>query len=269
VILNVFGYTDVENFDGNIEKMFFLKTKNENTLFNFVKKNPENCEINDLILYKSPLILDTKFAKKKTMLGRLIAKPGDEIKIDKSQVFVNKERLYSGDQLKFIYRISMSDATNFAIIFQNHDVIIKNIINDRACDFIATQQTADSIQNEEKIVNLRKIVTNKEIYSYDFFPFNPLYFWDTDNLGPVVIPKKGETITLNDRNYYLYRRLINDYEDNILIFELSRFHINDEETNQYTFKKNYYFVLTDNRYKTNDSREFGFIPEDQILGTIF
>ena len=268
VISNIFGITKVQNFNGETETMFYLKTKNTNTWFNFVKKDINELKINDLVLYKNPIVFDDNFSRKQNILGRLVAKAGDKFEINKAQVFLNDEILTSGENLHFVYRITMTDTTDFNAFLKDYNLKIKNIINAKSCDFISTQQVADELQNNAQIVNLRKVVKNLEKYSYDIFPFSPYYFWDTDNFGPVTLPQKGKTITLNLKNHYLYQMLINNQENNIMILGNAIFTINDKITNQYTFKKNYYFILNDNRHETNDSRSYGFIPEDQIVGKI-
>ena len=82
----------------------------------------------------------------------------------------------------------------------------------------------------------------------------------------IIIPKKGEKIKLNSRNLPLYKKLIRDYEKNKLTLEKGVIKINDIPTNEYTFNQNYYWMMGDNRYRSEDSRFWGFVPENHIVG---
>jgi len=125
----------------------------------------------------------------------------------------------------------------------------------------------------EKLKKIPGVILNsiaREIDSSgsgNIFPHDTTYFkWTADNFGPILVPKKGLPISLTPQNIDLYKRCIQVYEKNTWEQQGGKVLINDKETSTYTFKMNYYWMMGDNRHKSQDSRFWGFVPEDHVVG---
>ena len=117
------------------------------------------------------------------------------------------------------------------------------------------------MHNSLPILNL--LASKFEEYIY---PHSKEFSWNEDNYGPLIIPKSGEKIALTTYNLSLYKDIIERYEENSLKVVGGEIFINNEIVTSYTFKMNYYWLMGDNRHNSADSRFWGFVPEDHIVG---
>ena len=133
-------------------------------------------------------------------------------------------------------------------------------------DLNLTVKEAKKVESQSWIDSLVQRNQKIKTPNSSFFPNKIPFDWNQDNFGPIVIPKEGVRIKLNINNLPLYKKIIVDYEKNSLKSDGKTIFINGKETNQYVFQQDYYWMMGDNRHRSEDSRFWGFVPADHIVG---
>ena len=150
-------------------------------------------------------------------------------------------------------------------IIRDNNIIISELI-DSTREISLTYEDAFKIENSNLFDTIYRVTQSKGVSNLNFFPNNNNFKWNNDYLGPIYIPKKGDQIDLSLDNLPLYKKIIKDYEFNDIEISNGRIIINNKEQDSYTFKQDYYWMMGDNRYNSEDSRVWGFVPFDHVLG---
>jgi signal peptidase I len=206
--------------------------------------------------------------KRENLIKRCIGLPGDVVQVKDAQVFVNGKAAPQHSQAKHIYIVKTNGNTP---ILNDEAELVKVLSNNiYAYNFANDEAEAAKKAGNVVAVDLYKSeaagVAPTDAGAWVFPQDTMHYKWNKDNYGPLRIPKAGATVQLTADNIALYRRIITTYEGNKLEERGDKFYINNKETTSYTFRMDYYWMMGDNRDNSLDSRYWGFVPDDHIVG---
>ncbi len=213
--------------------------------------------------------------KKDHYVKRCVAVAGDTLQIKEGVVYVNSERQSATEGMQNSYTVVTAGQKLNPRSIDRLGLNTAELWFDPSLPgYPAMPLTEKMLTELEGFSTVVSVEPNIDFYPPDFpdswktiFPFSESFEWTRDNFGPLWIPQKGVTVELNAENLPLYERIITSYEGNDLQVEADgAIRINGEPVTEYTFLQDYYFMMGDNRHNSLDSRYWGFVPEDHIVG---
>lgn len=231
----------------------------------------------DVVVFNYPVDADSPLYrpvdKRENYIKRCQGTPGDTLSVVDAQVYVNGKAMPNPPEAQIDYNVNLSSALN--PLTQQELNLTQYEGNPR---YTMTKDAATTLKGYSNVQSITPNISPKGSAEPVFPNFQrflkyytlngkmPKYNWNVDNFGPIIIPKKGWTVKLDSLTLPLYGRAIEVYENNKLVIKGNDIFINGTKTDSYTFKMDYYWMMGDNRHDSEDSRYWGFVPVDHIVG---
>jgi signal peptidase I len=246
----------------------------------------ETIERNDIVVFNWPVdtltvitdpsskVMYKPLDKRSNYVKRCVGLPGDKLEVRDGYVHINgvKNILPDRAKLQFSYIAQLKgQGFNDQYLHDAYDVTdgYQYFNQGQGCIFSAvTEEAAAKLKNHPNVISLKKYHVPKGTLGSNIFPHSDskAYAWNASNYGPIQIPSKGMTMELSMENIPLYKRAISEYEGKNLTVENNQIKIDGEVITSYTFEQDYYWMMGDNRGNSQDSRSWGFVPFDHVLG---
>ena len=221
---------------------------------------------NDMVVFRDPLKDDLPMMQRPLLVKRIAGMPGDRVELRRGTLFVNGAEVPNAPQGTQAYLVRLRNA-------QQADSLLREIGLPRGLrqpgrafvEVPLNKELAERVKELPYVISADAMGLARGPQRH-IFPFSPRYPWNGDDYGPIVVPRQGDTLRITVDNLPLYDRLISHYEGHVLEVDHSELRIDGRPLEHYVVEQDHYFVLGDSRHNSADSRYWGFVPADHIIG---
>jgi signal peptidase I len=222
---------------------------------------------NDVVVFNYPAEDGRPLDKKENYIKRCLGIAGDSLAVINQQVFINGIAAENPPKMQFKYYVQ-TDGSFDEKVAKRNDITEGGRTSDQGdFELLLTKQAKEDLLQQTWVKKVENTLQAKGAGASYIFPFKESWGWNVDNFGAIYIPKAGDNVKLDTVTYFIYERAIKVYENNpTLEMKDNKVYLDGKEITSYTFKQNYYFMMGDNRHNSADSRLWGLVPEDHIVG---
>lgn len=220
----------------------------------------------DVVVFRDPLKDRDPMFRRPLMVKRIVGMPGDTIELRHGVLLVNGrvQGMPPAATTSYLVRLAMGQRPDSLLSMLGLPMSVVQP-GRTAIELPLNKALAETVEQFHGVVSASPM-RNASGAPRHIFPFSPRYPWNGDNFGPLVVPRKGDSIRINVDNFPLYDRIMSAYEGHTLSADRADLMIDGVPLDTYTVEHNYYFVLGDSRHFSADSRYWGFLPHDHIVG---
>ena len=215
--------------------------------------------------------------KREHYVKRCVGIAGDKLEIKDGELFINDKKQAMPEHAQHFYDVKINNRqlTIDEEFLDGHDIYVTEVYpkgyigeDTTVFSFNMPIDVAEQIKNTPGVITVKKQIAPKGEYIESIFPHNARFPWNNDNFGPITLPKEGMTISIDTNNFYIYEKMLNTYDDGIHQVKIlgSQVLYDGKPITSYTFKQGYYWLMGDNRHNSADSRSWGVVPFDHVVG---